>query len=74
MKSQLNIVKVQVPLFSSKEQQQALIYNENHVVDILTPVENVLDIMGGEPKKYFYFKRKKDGEVILLGEAPWQEW
>jgi len=70
------IVKVQVSLFTTESEPQVLIYNKNLSHSYQGPVsEDIIEIMKGEPKKFFYAKLpKKPGQIELLNEAPWQDW
>ena len=72
------IVKVQVSLFTSEEKPQVLIYNKDRSVMgefPLTP--DIEEAMGGDHKKFFYALvplGKKEVQIELLEEAPWQVW
>ena len=70
-----NIVKVQMPIFTnaSSGEQEALVYNEDHSIDMFVPVSEVKRPMNGELKQYFHYKIQR-GELAILGIAPWQEW
>lgn len=78
MKKKMDIIKIQVPLYAEDEdgecEGEALMYNESGSVHYLSPMTPLLkEVMGDEPKKYFYFK--VENKMILLDkEAPWQDW
>ena len=73
------IVKVQVPLFSSVEDEGILVYNEDRSIEAILPIRSERELkqlrkeMKGEPKAYFYADTRNK-MLILTGKAPWQEW
>ena len=69
------IVKVQISLFSSDDQKLVMIYDEGRTfTDQFPATKELLDGMGGEPKKFFWAKTADDGFLELGEEAEWQEW
>jgi hypothetical protein len=73
------IVKVQVPLFSSDPDAGVLVYDKDRSFTTELPIrsrrerDEILDILGDEPKGYFYAKVDGKG-LILTGKAPYQDW
>lgn len=68
------IVKVQVPLAYSHD-AEVLVYNEDRSIQQQFPYsEDLAEIMGEEPKKYFYAHTGLDGYLHLDEEAPAQDW
>jgi hypothetical protein len=69
------IFKIQVPLGGNVADPPALVYNRSRSREFqLTVTKELLDLMAGEPKKYFrgVFKR---GEFSIIEEVhPWQDW
>jgi hypothetical protein len=67
------IVKVQVSLTTNAT--VVLIYNEDRSVTYqgdVTP--DILDVMGGEPKRYFFAVMNDDMTIGLEDPAPEQDW
>ena len=71
------IVKVQLSLATSENRQQMLVYTEggNDMFQCDAP-KAIVKAMGGEHKRYFYalVPTKTAGKIVLLEEAPWQDW
>lgn len=70
------IVKVQVSVYTSEDEPQVLAYTEGkknwYQGDAFGPV---LEMMGGEDKKFFYaYVPYESGQIEILEEAPWQDW
>src|SRR3954447_3877450 len=69
------IVKVQVPLVASDPDAGVLVYNKDRSVMSELPLrsererDELLDMLGDEPKGYFYAKFDGKG-LILIGKAP----
>ena len=75
------IVKVQLPLVTSKSVIQAYVYDEKRTIEGEFPVtKKLVDEMNGEFKMFFYAtmipnRTPKGTYSISLEEAaPWQEW
>lgn len=73
------IFKLQVPLFSSDGQGEAMVYNKDRSLQAFIPItKNLLKFMAGEDKKYVYGwfsdNRINHGDFVLNAPAPWQEW
>lgn len=68
------IVKVQVSIITNEDQPQVLIYNQYRTALWQgDAAKEILDLMGGEYKKYFYAKIV-DTKFELEKEAPKQGW
>lgn len=71
----MEIFKVQVSLIQPTPEKLALVYNESRSVEGQFPAsEELLDLMAGEPKKYFLGEVYEDGKVSLHVEVPEQDW
>lgn len=71
------IVKVQVPIESNmpKEDQVAMVYNEDRSFRLDLPVKEVFDRMKGSPKKFFFAQfNAETKDLNFMQEAPWQTW
>lgn len=69
------IVKVQLPLFSSEAELDALVYDEHRTFEGVWPVTREVRQLfkRGEVKAYFHARIK--GYTLLLGKrAPDQKW
>lgn len=67
------IVKIQLPIGGTAN-LGALVYNRDRTIHSFVPVDDdLLAMMDGEPKKFFYMQRVNDREVCF-SEAPWQDW
>lgn len=68
------VVKVQVPLGSNSAMPGAWVYNKDRSIQVMMPVDSVKEKMGDSAKKYFNATIVKGGKIILLDEAPAQDW
>lgn len=73
--SELFIVKVQIPLVTSDPTPQVLVYDRDRRLEQYLPMtQEVLDVMNGETKRYFW-ARLRGTELSLLnkvvGEQSW---
>ena len=68
------IVKVQVPLESSEPDPHILIYNEDKSIFETFPMTDEMHEAFTEPKSFQFARLRKDGMLVLCGEAPWQDW
>lgn len=69
------IVKVQVPIFSTEDQDLALIYNENRTFQHQIPVDkHIKSKMRGEFKQFFHLEKFENGKITLGKQAVWQGW
>jgi hypothetical protein len=69
------IVKVQLAIVSSSEQQTMLVYNQGRAYMFEGPVtEDVKKLMGRRYKKYFHSHLDGEGCIVLDKEAPTQLW
>jgi hypothetical protein len=67
------IVKVQVSVAGTRG-SRTLIYNESRDVQYEQETnDDVLLIMAGRPKAFFYAE-VKDKKIHINNEAPWQDW
>ena len=69
------IVKVQVSLFTTEAARQVLIYNEDRSITYqgdVTP--EILDVMDGERKRYFFAVMNDDKTIGLEDPAPEHDW
>lgn len=74
MTSEQFIVKVQMPVASNVKNPPALVYNKDRSIEQeFLCVEGLRKVMGDKFKKYFYARVDND-ELVLTGEAPYQEW
>jgi hypothetical protein len=68
------IVKVQLPLSSSEADPPALVYDQARTWQFYMEVTKELRArMKGRDKAFFNAERC-GGKVVLLDEAPWQDW
>lgn len=66
------IVKVQIALFSGKPDM--LIYDKNHSLMFKSQAtDEVMELMAGDYKQFFY-AQLSEGNLVLKGVAPQQEW
>jgi hypothetical protein len=69
------IVKVQVSLFTTESAQQVLVYNEDRSVMYQGDVtQDILDAMGGAPRRYFFAVINDDNTIGIEDPAPEQTW
>lgn len=69
------IVKVQTSLFTSKDEQQVLVYNKDRSICYEgRATKKILRMMSGRFKAFFKAKRDKDGSIILIKPAKEQDW
>lgn len=69
------IVKVQASLTSNNDVQSILIYNEDEsVMAEFDATDDVLKLLDGRPKAFFFAHIADDGGLILGTPAPWQQW
>lgn len=69
------IVKVQRSLMSSDGSDTILIYDEDENVSAeFEATDEILKMLDGQPKAFFYAHLDKDGGLVLDGKAPWQGW
>lgn len=69
------IVKVQTPLVTTEPEPRALVYNEDRSYEgWIQLTVDLLELMGPEPKKFFYASVDEDGILTIAGNAPWQTW
>lgn len=68
------IIKIQASLFSSVEEQQVLIYDEDKDIKFQENMsEQMENLMRGRKKVYFHAKMN-GGKLEILEEAPDQDW
>lgn len=75
------IVKVQLPLYSTEKNPQALVYNKTRSIKMLVDVTPELlkwmslgeELEPPEPKLFFKAHIKGD-KLVLNDYAKWQEW
>lgn len=73
--SNMQIFKVQLPLFSSDENALALVYNEDQSIVSHSPVTvDLMRAVGPEMKKFFHGFVREDGSLEFVDEAEWQDW
>lgn len=61
------VVKVQVPLLSNEESPSALVYDKSRKNTVFCDVSpELLEIMGGQPEKYFMAQVRRDSIHILF--------
>lgn len=69
------IVKVQLSLYTSASRPQMLVYDEDREWEWEGEAgTDVLNLMDGQPKEYFYAHRDKEGRIVIDGLAPQQDW
>jgi hypothetical protein len=76
MRRDLFIVKVQRPVETSDpaDMNTALVYNRDHTVDVMMPMDPAVVLaMAGEYKQFWY-AYMEDAILRLHTQAPWQEW
>lgn len=80
MNTEKFIVKVQLPIFSSDSDSEALVYDEGRTfVEQMPLPKKAKDMMKGEPKSFWWamnvYDKKRNGYWLeLLELAPWQDW
>ena len=67
------IVKVQVPIYPP-DGKDCLVYNEDRTVEYHGPIPDVVLKALGSRKKGFFYAKVKGDELVIIKEAPWQEW
>lgn len=68
------IVKVQVSMFTSADNQRVLVYNKDKSVMFEgRATKKVISMMSGRFKAFFK-ARVKDNNVELIKPAKWQDW
>lgn len=69
------IVKLQLPM---DETASALLYSEDHRIELLVPVVNLPEPLRNGPNKRFLYIAIKgppsDATLVFHGDAPEQEW
>lgn len=69
------VIKMQLSLETNLDAQQVLVYNEDRSIMYQQAViPEILEIMKGRPKAYFYARMAPDKMLDILEEAPEQEW
>lgn len=74
------IVKVQLPIVSTDPDVGVLVYNEDRSIMAELPMRSIkeaeilIQVLEDFPKGYFWAKLDDKGGIILVDEAPWQEW
>ena len=68
------IFKVQLPLISTDPNAGILVYNEDRSIETIVPMDEDAKKYFTEPKSFHFGHMDKDGWLILVGEAPWQDW
>ena len=69
------IVKVQTSLFTSKDQQQVLVYNKDRSIYYEgNATKKLLRMMSGRFKAFFKAKLEKDGSLTIIKPAKEQDW
>lgn len=68
------LVKVQVPVASSEEEPNALVYNEDRSLYGFAPIEEPLRKAMGERTKGYFFAQSKGKTLRLYGRAANQDW
>jgi len=69
------IVKVQLSIAGDYSEVEAMIYNADHSVFYMGPPDKeLLEAMGEEKKKFFFFEIIDGKKIKLLQEAPQQDW
>lgn len=69
------IVKVQRSLASSDGADTILIYDfDENVSAEFEATDDILKMLDGRVKAFFYAHLDKDGGLVLDGIAPWQGW
>lgn len=69
----MEIYKIQLPISSNAAEPMALIYNEGRTEEMLMPASKVTDAVGGQLKSFWY-GIIEEGTLVIIKEAPWQEW
>lgn len=68
------IVKVQASIVSS-DVQSILIYDfDENISAEFEATDDILKLLDGRPKAFFYAHLDKEGGIVLDGIAPWQTW
>lgn len=69
------VVKVQISIMTSEEMPQILIYNDDRTVEYMGDAsQDMIEIMGGEVKKFYYAHLDERHQINIDGPAPYQEW
>ena len=69
------IVKVQVSLATTLDNQRVLMYNEDRSAQYECDVDQtIVDLMNGRLKAFFHAELLPDGELTIHKDAPWQDW
>jgi hypothetical protein len=69
----VEIYKIQLPVSTNAAEPMALIYNKDRSEEMLLPAAKVTEVVGGRLKT-FWFGIIEDETLVILKEAPWQEW
>lgn len=71
----MEIFKIQLPIATSAPVPLALVYNEDRSKHgQFEAGEDLIDLMDGRPKAFFFAKQRPTGEIEIDREAPWQKW
>lgn len=69
------IIKLQISQFCSEGSASMLAYNESREYTYQSKAsEEVLKLMRGRPKAFFYATLDKELKFVVEEEAPWQNW
>jgi len=71
----MRIVKLQTSVYSSDRVQRVLAYDMLLTIQHEQPVtSDILKLLRGRPKAFFFAEVDAKGMLQLHEEAPWQEW
>lgn len=69
------IIKLQISQFSSDSTKRMLAYDETRDYSFESnATKEVLALMKGRPKAFFYATLDKELKFVIGEEAPWQNW